>query len=71
MDFTLTDEQRMFRDTVYRYGKEEIAPLCEEAELKGEFSPEIWRKLGDMGLLGLPFPEEPVAVSPGVTRPFR
>jgi butyryl-CoA dehydrogenase len=58
MDFTLTDEQRMFRETVYRYGKEEIAPLCEEAELKGEFSPEIWGKLGDMGLLGLPFSEE-------------
>jgi len=38
MDFTLTDEQKMFRDTVYRYGKKEIAPLCEEAELKGEFS---------------------------------
>ncbi|MBW2636926.1 MAG: acyl-CoA dehydrogenase family protein [Deltaproteobacteria bacterium] len=58
MDFTLTDEQRMFRETVYRYGKEEIAPLCEEAELRGEFSPEIWRKLGKMGLLGLPFSEE-------------
>ncbi|MBN2539263.1 MAG: acyl-CoA dehydrogenase family protein [Deltaproteobacteria bacterium] len=58
MDFTLTDEQRMFRDTVYRYGKEEIAPLCEEADLKGEFSFEIWGKLADMGLLGLPFPEE-------------
>jgi butyryl-CoA dehydrogenase len=58
MDFTLTDEQRMFRETVYRYGKEEIAPLCGEAELKGEFSPEIWGKLGEMGLLGLPFSEE-------------
>ncbi len=58
MDFTLTDEQKMFRDTVYRYGKKEIAPLCEEAELKGEFSFEIWKKLADMGLLGLPFPEE-------------
>jgi len=58
MDFTLTDEQKMFKETVYRYGKEEIAPLCEEAELRGEFSPEIWRKLGEMGLLGLPFSEE-------------
>jgi butyryl-CoA dehydrogenase len=58
MDFTLTDEQRMFRETVYRYGKEEIEPLCEEADLKGEFSFEIWKKLADMGLLGLPFPEE-------------
>jgi len=58
MDFTLTDEQKMFRDQVYRYGKEEIAPLCEEADLRGEFSFDVWKKLGSMGLLGLPFPEE-------------
>lgn len=58
MDFTFTDEQRMFRDTIYRFAKEEIAPLCEEADLKSEFSMDIWRKMGNMGLLGLPFPEE-------------
>ena len=43
MDFTFTDEQRMFRETVYRFAKEEIAPLCEEADLKGEFNMEIFR----------------------------
>jgi alkylation response protein AidB-like acyl-CoA dehydrogenase len=58
MDFTLTDEQKMFRDTIYRFAKEEIAPLCEEADLKGDFSFEVWRKFGEMGILGLPFPEE-------------
>jgi len=58
MDFIFTDEQKMFRETVYRYGKEEIAPLCEDADLNGEFNFEIWNKLGEMGLLGLPFPEE-------------
>ena len=58
MDFSLTDEQRMFRDTVYRFAKAEIAPLCEEADLNSEFSFEIWRKFGEMELLGLPFPEE-------------
>jgi len=58
MDFSFTDEQKMFRDTVYRYAKEEIAPLSEEADLKSEFSFEIWEKLGAMGLLGLPIPEE-------------
>ena len=57
MDFSITAEQKLFRDTVYRFAKEQIAPLCEEADLKGEFSFEIWRKLGEMGLLGLPFPE--------------
>ena len=36
----------------------EIAPLCEDADLKDEFSFEIWRKVGSMGLPGLPIPEE-------------
>ena len=58
MDFSFSDEQRMFRETVYRFAKEEIAPLCEEADLKGEFSFELWRKMGEMGLLGLPIPEK-------------
>ncbi|HQP30204.1 MAG TPA: acyl-CoA dehydrogenase family protein, partial [Deltaproteobacteria bacterium] len=58
MDFRLTEEQRMFRESVYRFAREEIAPLCEEADLRGEFSFEIWRKFGSMGLLGLPFAEE-------------
>jgi alkylation response protein AidB-like acyl-CoA dehydrogenase len=58
MDFSLTDEQQMFRDQVYRFAREELAPLVEEADLKGEFSREIWAKMGKMGLLGLPLPEE-------------
>ena len=58
MDFTFNNEQRMFRDTTYRFCKEEVAPLCEEADQKGEFSFEVWRKLGSMGLLGLPIPEQ-------------
>lgn len=58
MEFGFTEEQLLFRDTIYKYAKNEIVPLCEEADLKSEFSFEIWKKLGAMGLLGLPFPEE-------------
>ena len=58
MEFGFTEEQVMFRDTVYKYAKNEIVPLCAEADLKSEFSFEVWKKLGAMGLLGLPFPEE-------------
>src|SRR5665648_811678 len=58
MDFSISDEQRMFRDTVYRFARQEVTPLCEEADLNSEFSFDIWRKLGDMGLLGLPIPEK-------------
>ncbi len=58
MDYSFTEEQKIFRETVYRFTKKEITPLCEEADLKSEFSFEIWKKMGEMGLLGLPFPEE-------------
>ena len=58
MEFGFTEEQLMFRDSVYKYAKKEIVPLVEEADLKSEFSMEVWRKLGEMGLLALPFPEE-------------
>lgn len=58
MEFGFTEEQLMFRDSVYKYAKKEIVPLVEEADLKSAFSMDVWRKLGEMGLLGLPFPEE-------------
>ena len=58
MDFSITQEQKLFRETVYRYGREEVAPLCEEADLRGEFSREIWDRLASFGIFGLPFPEE-------------
>lgn len=58
MEFGFNEEQLLFRDTIYKYAKNEIVPLCEEADLKSEFSFEIWKKLAAMGLLGLPFPEE-------------
>lgn len=58
MEFGFSEEQLLFRDTIYKYAKNEIVPLCEEADLKSEFSLEIWKKLAAMGLLGLPFPEE-------------
>lgn len=44
MNFSFTDEQKIFRDRVYRYAKEEIASLSEEADLKGGFSFEMWKK---------------------------
>jgi len=58
MDFSFSEEQQMFRDTIYRFAKNKIVDLCEEADLKSEFSFELWQKLGEIGILGLPFPEE-------------
>ena len=58
MEFNFTEEQLMFRDALYKAAKKNITPLCEEADLLGEFSWEVWNQFRDMGLLGLSIPEE-------------
>ena len=58
MDFSLTDEQIMFKEQVLKFARNEITPRVQEYDLKGEFDLESWRKLGEFGILGLHFPEE-------------
>lgn len=58
LDFEFTDEQNMFRDTIREFGKNEIDPLVEEYENKEDFPKELFPKLGEMGFLGITFPEE-------------
>lgn len=58
MDFDLTEEQRMFRQTVREFAEAEIAPQVEELDRIGEFPYDIQKKMADLGLFGLPFPEE-------------
>ena len=58
MDFTLNDEQTMIRNMCREFAEEEIKPHAEELDRSGEFPLEIVRKMGALGLLGLPFPED-------------
>src|SRR5688572_13140651 len=58
MDFGLTDEQRLLRDTVRDFARQEVAPVAEELDRTKAFPYEIVAKLGDLGLMGIPFPEE-------------
>ena len=58
MDFELSQEQVLFKDTVRRFTEEELAPYAEASDLASEFSFEAWRKLGGFGLLGLHYPAE-------------
>jgi len=58
MDFSLTEEQLMFREQVIKFARKEIVPRVQEHDLRSEFDFESWRKLGEFGLLGLHFPEE-------------
>ncbi len=58
MDFSITEEQRVFMKQVVRFAEKEIAPRSEEFDLRAEFDVASFRKLGDYGILGLHFPEE-------------
>ena len=58
MDFSLNDEQQMIRDMCREFAQDEIKPRAEEIDRSGEFPYEIIHKMADLGLLGLPIPEE-------------
>ncbi len=58
MEFSLTPEQIAFKKEVAKFAEEVIAPGAAERDLKAEFGFEEWKKMGEYGLLGLPFPEE-------------
>lgn len=58
MDFALNEEQEIFRKTVREFAEKEIMPRAQEIDQKGEFPWDIIRKIADLGLMGLPFPEE-------------
>jgi short/branched chain acyl-CoA dehydrogenase len=58
LDFELSDEQRLLRDTVRDFARQEVAPVAEELDREKRFPYEIVEKLGKLGLMGIPFPEE-------------
>jgi short-chain 2-methylacyl-CoA dehydrogenase len=58
LDFELTDEQRLLRDTVRDFARAEVAPVAEELDREKRFPYEIVARLGELGLMGIPFPEE-------------
>jgi alkylation response protein AidB-like acyl-CoA dehydrogenase len=58
VEFQLSDEQRLLRDTVREFAQEEVRPVAEELDRSKSFPYEIVAKLGDLGLMGIPFPEE-------------
>src|SRR5450759_2556695 len=58
MDFDLTEDQVMFKQMVREFADNEIAPVAEELDEKGEFPYALQAKMAEMGLFGLPIPEE-------------
>ena len=58
MDFELTAEQRLLRDTVRDFARREVAPVAEELDREKRFPYRIVEEMGKLGLMGIPFPEE-------------
>ena len=58
MDFDLTDEHKMIRDMARDFSDEVIAPRAEEMDRTGKYPYDIMEKMGELGMMGIPFPEE-------------
>ena len=58
LNFGLDDELNMLREQVNAFAASEIAPRAAEIDQNNEFPSDLWKKFGDMGLLGITVPEE-------------
>jgi isovaleryl-CoA dehydrogenase len=58
IDFDLGDEIGMLRDSVRAFAREQIAPRAADIDRENAFPPDLWRKMGDLGLLGITVEEE-------------
>ncbi|MFV8826945.1 acyl-CoA dehydrogenase [Alkalihalobacterium sp. APHAB7] len=58
MNFELTKEQQMIRDMVRDFAQNEVAPKAEHVDKTAEFPIETFKKMGELGMLGIPFPEQ-------------
>ncbi len=58
MDFTLSPEQQQIRDMVAEFVDEEVAPVAGEIDHDDEFPADLVDEMADLGLMGMPFPEE-------------
>ena len=54
----LTDEHRLLRDTVLAFARSELGPIADEIDRTDEFPEGIFRRLGDLGVLGVTVPRE-------------
>lgn len=58
MDFEPTEEHRMIRRMVREFAEKEIAPRAEEIDETDQFPDDLFRRMGKLGIIGLPFPEK-------------
>lgn len=58
MDFAFSDEQKILRDNIVRFAKDVLNDNVMDRDRQQTFSRDLWRRCGEMGLPGLPVPEE-------------
>ena len=58
MEFELSDDHRLLRDTVREFAQQEVRPVAEELDRTKSFPYDIVARLGALDLMGIPFPEE-------------
>ena len=58
LNFNLGEDIDMLRDSVSQFCTQEISPRADDIDSTNEFPMDLWRKLGDMGLLGLTVDEQ-------------
>src|SRR4029453_7173264 len=58
MDLDLSPEHELIRDTVGEFARDRVAPVAEELDREGRFPYELVAELAELGLMGIPIPEE-------------
>src|SRR5438105_3605927 len=58
LNFYLNDTANMIRNSVHQFATEEIAPKAAEIDITNTFPNELWKKLGDLGVLGITVAEK-------------
>ena len=58
MEFDLGDDVNALRDTVHRWAQDRVAPIAAQVDRDNVFPADLWREMGDLGLLGITVPEE-------------
>jgi alkylation response protein AidB-like acyl-CoA dehydrogenase len=58
VDFDLSPEHELIRDTVRAFARERVAPLAEELDRESRFPYELVQEMAELGLMGIPLPEE-------------